>query len=582
MTIRWPSRKFSVASVLALAFGGMMTLALGIVIIGSFSAAGRNTQMLIADRTNLVLDHVTREVDHFLSPAELALTSLAELLNAGATDRGEIDAIALGILKSTPQLGGMAIVRPDGRLRFLGRGPDASDTQTAVDTLTSQFKIAERSGVVWSDPFWSDSAKSTIINAQLRLTDDDEGARLLVTGVFLDRFVMLLNQLANDIGQKVFVLHNRDFVIGYTGFDVNNYDLNAGSPLPSLVDIDEPVLRRIWGEDSEPTERIGSPRLRGDARLVLAPGKAYGMIYREVSDFAQLPWLIGMQVDFEEQGDEFDRLLRSGVIALSVSAIAIFITLRLGKRLSLPFVRLADRATALQDMRLEGLPTLPSSLIKEVDQANGAFNAMSGAMHWFETYLPKRLVQHLMADGSPEDILSQERVVTVMFTDIVAFSSRTAMLTPVETAAFLNDHFDSLQGAVAAEDGLIDKYIGDGMMAFWGAPQEQPDHAARAIAAAYRIREKLAELDIALRIGLHTGPVLVGNIGASERLNYTIVGDTVNIAQRIEQFGKELPDVQKVTILASTVTIAHARAQGTIIGAPVLRGQNLPLELVRL
>lgn len=574
------------ASTLAWLFGGIMTIALAIVIAGSWISAGRTTMELVIDKTNLVLDHVQEEVERYLRPAEHALIAAAEFIEESGGDLERVDDQVAGILKSMPQLGGIALVSSNGTLRFLGEPPPDLPKFIQVDTDQSAFEPSAEPGIVWSAPFWSPTSKTTIINAHLRLPKSGGQGRFLVTGVFITRFAEHLNDLASDIGQDVFVLHGRDQVIGYSGLELAEFNIGPSAALPELASIEQPVLRNIWASKEELGFDIGNFKLDGDARLVIHNDVPFGLFFREVDGFSRLPWLVGMQINLEETDDDFRRLIRSGLIALGISFLAVVLVLRIGKRLSRPIEALAARAEMLQRLPLPDLPDLPPSRIAELDQANRTFNTMGNVLHWFETYLPKRLVGFLIETGAPDAIPSEEREVTIMFTDIVAFSSRAAMLSPSETAQFLNDHFETIEQCVAAEDGLIDKYIGDSVMAFWGAPQAQPDHAARAVRTALRIRDALAQGDIGLRIGIHTGKVLVGNIGASSRLNYTIVGEAVNIAQRIEQFGRELPASAKVTIVASQSTLtlsgAPSDARGHDLGMHVLRGQNEPLRLIEL
>jgi class 3 adenylate cyclase len=164
-----------------------------------------------------------------------------------------------------------------------------------------------------------------------------------------------------------------------------------------------------------------------------------------------------------------------------------------------------------------------------------------------------------------------------------------------ETAAFLNRHFGLLALCIDAENGTIDKYIGDAIMAFWGAPDRMDDHAARAVRAARRIAETIAADNarrarkglrpVRVRIGIHTGPAVVGNIGTPERVNYTIVGDTVNDAQRLEALGHKLDDGADVTVLLSAVTASLAGpAAGAMedVGAHPLAGAAHEVEVRRL
>ena len=136
-------------------------------------------------------------------------------------------------------------------------------------------------------------------------------------------------------------------------------------------------------------------------------------------------------------------------------------------------------------------------------------------------------------------------------------------------------------------------------MAFWGAPEDQPDHAARAVRTARAIVRTLAhelahqrargEPPVRVRIGLHSGPAVVGNIGSPSRYNYTIVGDTVNAAARIEALGVGLQEGEDAVVLASAATIAAARAHDAeavgncqSAGPHALRGRTAPMEVFRL
>jgi class 3 adenylate cyclase len=183
---------------------------------------------------------------------------------------------------------------------------------------------------------------------------------------------------------------------------------------------------------------------------------------------------------------------------------------------------------------------------------------------------------------SGDELISRERDVVVLFTDIIGFSSTAEGRAAAKVAALLNRHFALLGSIIDQEGGTIDKYIGDSIMAFWGAPMEQEDSADRAVRSAQRIAQKL-HVDntrrarkglkpIRVRIGIHKGPAVVGNIGAPGRVNYTLVGDTVNVAQRLEQFGREIDDGTTDAI----IVVSEALAQALPLGAPLLdRGQHV-------
>ncbi|MER9861806.1 adenylate/guanylate cyclase domain-containing protein [Mesorhizobium sp. M0185] len=205
------------------------------------------------------------------------------------------------------------------------------------------------------------------------------------------------------------------------------------------------------------------------------------------------------------------------------------------------------------DFDLDGVTPLPRSRVLELDNQASAFNAMLIGLRAFSTYIPRSLVAKLVRTGEIGIAEPREAVVTVMFTDIVGFTTLSEQMDAAAAARLLNHHFAILCGAVDAHGGTVDKFLGDGMLAFFGAPDRLKGHAAAAVRAAAAIREELDKdnLEAAgegrpplhVRIGIHTGSVIVGNIGASDRVNYTIVGDTVNISQRLQELGKLLaPD----------------------------------------
>ena len=200
----------------------------------------------------------------------------------------------------------------------------------------------------------------------------------------------------------------------------------------------------------------------------------------------------------------------------------------------------------------------------------------------------------LMARGDEAPVL-EERVVTVLFTDIAGFTPLAENLSAQAIAEFLNHHFELIADCVEAEGGTIDKFIGDAVMAFWGAPEPQADHAlracrsARAIAACIatenRERQNRGAAPVKVRIGVHTGPVIVGNIGAPGRINYTVIGDTVNIAQRLEELAKELMTADdEVVALASEATLVglDTVALAESVGRHMLRGRRVAIEVYRL
>lgn len=253
-------------------------------------------------------------------------------------------------------------------------------------------------------------------------------------------------------------------------------------------------------------------------------------------------------------------------IAIAVGALtflaALALAIWLGRRMARPVVQLANEAHAVERFDVEGLGRLPRSRLVEVDEANRAFNSMIGALRLFVRYVPRRLVERILSRGEDAVLRSRQLEGTILFTDIVNFTGRAENMSAAETVSFLNEHMTLLTRCIEAEEGLVDKFIGDAVMAFWVAGTEHgvDDHAVRAVRAALAIREAVCadnrerEMPVRLRIGIHTGTIVIGNIGAPSRMNFTIVGSAVNLAQRLESAGKLFGGAEDVCILMSAAT----------------------------
>jgi adenylate cyclase len=163
-------------------------------------------------------------------------------------------------------------------------------------------------------------------------------------------------------------------------------------------------------------------------------------------------------------------------------------------------------------------------------------------------YVSPAVVNQMIEHPDQLVLGGQKREVTLMFTDLAGFTSISEKLTPEQVSHLLNRHLTEMTRIVIAHGGTVDKFIGDAVMAFWGAPLDDPDQAKNACEAARDMQKAMvslrAELQaeglpaIFMRIGLHTGPAVVGNMGSEERFDYTAIGDTVNLASRLEGANK--------------------------------------------
>ncbi|MDE3117489.1 MAG: adenylate/guanylate cyclase domain-containing protein [Nitrospirota bacterium] len=164
-------------------------------------------------------------------------------------------------------------------------------------------------------------------------------------------------------------------------------------------------------------------------------------------------------------------------------------------------------------------------------------------------YLSPSVSQWALKDPERLKLGGETRTMTVLFSDLRGFTTLSHKLEPQALVALLNEYMTAMTDIVFRHDGVLDKYIGDAIMAFWNAPMEQPDHATRACHAALDMIARLRELNadwerrgvqrLDLGIGINTGPMVVGNMGSRDRLAYTVMGDAVNVASRLEGLSKE-------------------------------------------
>ena len=180
----------------------------------------------------------------------------------------------------------------------------------------------------------------------------------------------------------------------------------------------------------------------------------------------------------------------------------------------------------------------------------------------FGQYMSGTVINHLLEHPEKLQLGGERRRVTLFFSDLAGFTTISERLSPETVVGLLNDYLSAMTEIILDEEGTVDKFEGDAIMAFWGAPLDQPDQAARACRAALRQQAALKELNrqfaglnlppLAMRIGLNTGDAIVGNLGSVKRFDYTVIGDTVNLASRLEGVNKFYGSY----IMASETTMA--------------------------
>lgn len=250
--------------------------------------------------------------------------------------------------------------------------------------------------------------------------------------------------------------------------------------------------------------------------------------------------------DFVSQFDaNNNRLLWIGLTAIGVQLLVIYL---LSRVLSSPLERLAVKIDQIE--HLSAQTSVPvRSPIAEISVLSKAIDTLDVTVKAFTAFVPVGLVRQLLSSDQKLELGGHSQFLTVFFSDLEAFSTLSEEIPTQELMSRVSAYFEIVTHAVDEEAGTIDKFIGDGVMAFWGAPTLLEDHAWRACLTALRIRRRMELLNrrwqdeglkpLKIRIGIHSDAVLVGNIGSRERMGYTVIGDGVNIAARLEGLNKE-------------------------------------------
>ncbi len=208
----------------------------------------------------------------------------------------------------------------------------------------------------------------------------------------------------------------------------------------------------------------------------------------------------------------------------------------------------------------------------------------------FRHYLSPAVIARIMDDPGALKLGGERRCLTIMFSDLAGFTSLSEGLEPEALTALLNDYLTDMTDIILDEGGTLDKYEGDAIMAFWNAPLDQPDHAARACRAAVRCQRRLAARaeefrsrcgrPLHARIGIHTGEVIVGNMGSRQRFDYTVLGDAANLASRLEGANKAFGTA--VMISEATCTAAGEGFLVRPLGRVRVVGRREPVPVFEL
>jgi adenylate cyclase len=581
----------------------LVLVSVGVVLGVGVWLAQKNTFALLSENVHQGVSNGVARVETHLRPAQHQAEFVARRIESGQVDpleRDDLDILLSSALAAAPQIDAVMLIDPEFQTRLAGREPHGPGVNL-VDIDLSRDSVVRRQFLqiddkpFWTTPIWRRDVKDTFLSVAHPIHAGGKPIGAIVSVVSAGELSEFVG--AGDVdGVRSFILYGRGHVLAHPSLTRAYPGRTNERPLPRVEDFQDPVLAAIWRGDERFPLRLAVP---DDTRghIIRLDGDDYIFVYRELDGFGPEPLLVGAYFAAVDAGTEIRRMVMSLVAGIAVLVLALIAAIILGRRIAKPVVRFSEAASQIQDLDLDKVQPLPGSVFKELNDQSRAFNAMLQGLHWFELYVPRKIVNRLVRRGEGRDALTSSRELTVMFTDIVGFSAISQGMSAAEVAAFVNSHFELVAACIEDEDGTLDKFIGDSVMAFWGAPdavenaEQKACRAALAIAGAIRQdntrRVAQGKPPVHMRIGIHTGEATVGNIGAPGRVNYTIIGDTVNIGQRLEQLGKELsPSGHDISILVSGDIVARL-GEGWApapepAGRHALKGRQGEIEVFKL
>lgn len=393
--------------------------------------------------------------------------------------------------------------------------------------------------------FWSDVYLFTNINRPGISSSypiiDSKGQ---VCGVFsldieLDSIANFLDEHPVSQYGTLFILNSRDEVVAYPELSLLFTREGDEIHLPRISDVSDTIAyQAVTTFKQSKREKF----------LFKFGGEFYvGLIEPFPKNFGN-DWIVGITI----KKNAFVGPLKTAnyvifAISFIILIIALFIASLISRSISKPIMVLTEETRNITNLCMNNTIPLKSHIL-EIQIIRDALHVMKTSLTAFNKYVPSALVRQLIQTGEEARIGGQLRELTIFFSDIEGFTSLAEHADPQELLVHMSEYLEALTGIVIEQKGTVDKYIGDALMAFWGAPAYDPDQAYNACRTALLCHRKVQELNLRwieqgkaplpTRFGIHTGDTVVGNIGCSERMNYSVLGDSVNVASRLERINK--------------------------------------------
>ncbi len=559
---------------LVLAIGLLVLLAVGSILSVQW-VAGRSMVQEFASRLiarGLATQKLAlrRHLDASVHQAEF----IAEAIRTGRYQSSDpaLGDFVTGTIAAAPQISGLILANRGGKALRVVR--DAYDTAFQLDHLDINEdrqlvgvarETRARGAPYWGPPVYRELRQATYLNYRVPIQKGDIYLGFLAVAISTQALSALSDELSDPPRITSFMVYGHNRVLAHPLMTDGVRGRSEDEPLPTLRAFGDRVIEGLG--DLPPLDEAGiTPPAGAAAREASIDGKRYFLFTREVTGYGALPITVGAYNLASAVDAPLRLFYRATIIALTLFGVSLIAAAVMAGAISRPIRRVAKGAAAIGSLDFDKVAPLSGSYFRELNELARSFNAMLDGLRAFGRYVPRTLVTRLVKEGRV-GAGTEERDLAIMFTDIAGFTAACENMSAGEVAEFINHHLALVSARVEQEGGTIDKYIGDAVMAFWGAPGRVENPAESACRAAIAIQNAIATDNeqraaegfdpVHICVGIHMGRVVVGDIGAPSRINYTIVGDAVNVAQRLESLGKIVdPDAESIALLSREIVEA--------------------------
>jgi adenylate cyclase len=556
----------------ALVLASIVITAVGVHVLW-WRTAEANSHTLAATIDEQIVSAVEKELDTITTQARAAHTAIRTLFVQNVLETREADKrefVFLSQLQAQPGISWVAFGWPDGAffaahklgdlgLEMMEIGQVDGTVKRRIDDYkvvvgdiefqkrrfeTTDYKVTDqewyKKGIQDDEPGWFEV---TAFPVGLRPSIAYAGPidvyhkRQGVLAVIIEntRLAQFLSQLSVGKSGAAFILRRDGAVVAAPDADADEVHMQrADQPLLPVAQMALKQDGTSSGSDSDKSRRM---------RMITA-GEGYAVT---LTTLAFPGWTLATVIPEAEFLGPIETTIRRLLIGLVFLVIAAgIVSAWLARQvIARPLITVVDELKHVERFELDQVQRHPSRVI-ELANLSTAIADMAGGLAAFRKYIPADLVRALLRQGVEPRPGGSIRPLTVMFADIAGFTGLSERLGD-QIIPLLSGYLDTVSREVSSHGGTIDKFIGDAVMAFWGAPAANPDHALDACRAALACQRALRAAGLAddhgrpvkVRIGVNSGDMLVGNIGSELRLNYTVIGDAVNVASRLESANKE-------------------------------------------